>query len=1084
MTYASALFRLHRVIGFLATLQLVMVFFCQNSHAQHFPYFARHPSGQDNRFVFEFNDHIWLQEQGVSARRVTKHDVTEADPALSPDSTRVAYVGIRGITTEIFVANLATGESFQLTSDGGFDSKIVSWLNNTQLLYSTAIKSKKRGPLLFVLDVNSHKSRVVPLAEASEGCVFNDSFIFVKNEKLLDNNRMYRGGYAQSIYKVPARVLSEAPSSEPDRSIHAIPLTSSYPGISREPVCGKDRVYFLSDRSGRFNIWSMDQNGGDLAQHTQESRFDIGSISMSPKGQILYQQTGNVYSWSMKTGKSRKLEIDIPKGAINKVELLGFDASEATELQVSDGAELALFVIRGNLWAVDTASGRATCLECDPSVRIKSLHLLKKEVAIALWDIDGEYGIFRFNTQSGQRTKIPTDIVEPIEDITVSPDGSNIVVTTISGQLYVQSTETGKAKKLQVKSKTVPRWLTWSTDGKSLAFVTYTPQDIGRITLANIACDFTVDVTSGVYESYFPIFSEDGNKIYFISETNFRSTVTDPWAPRNYWPDYQSRGLIYSIDLQSLQNVSQKGVAAKDSEKGAEKCAETRSKDAVSLRRTQLATRELPVVAANYAMLFWAHDQPFALMKRSGRDEKGKLVDFPSVVDGHRQAARLVFDDDLFKIELSPDRKSLVAIGRGGPFVATIPDDGSMPKKVSLSAAHSLMVPVDGFAEYSQMFREVWRYYRDYFWDPKMNGVNWDAARLKYAGLISKISTRAEFNDVVSSMISELGAGHTSIRSPINAASDEEETGKLGASFSEVRGGLRVTDILDGDLDVMEERSPLSLAKPQVEVGDVITKIDGKEVVSEYELDELLAGMAGKQVNVEFIKPDGRAVESNISVISSTAEGFLRYRHWTYTNKSIVSKRSEGKIGYLHLNASYERDMATLVREYPSIQDKEGIIVDLRSNNGGNIDSWILNFLQRRTWMYLNGRYDSLLYKNPRDSFDGKLVALIDGDTYSNGELIAEGIRRLKLGVLIGTRTSGAGIWVNSGRTLVDGGPVRVPENGSYVKDHNAVRWLIEGDGVKPDIHVDNDPYLFFHGTDSQLEAAVNYIQRERNLHP
>ncbi|MFD9901257.1 S41 family peptidase [Mesorhizobium sp. NPDC059025] len=1055
-------------------IALFSSFFTQRGFAQDMPYFARNPSGNGSSVVFEFNSRIWLQERGKVARRLTDRNSEEAFPAISPDGQYVAFTGAEGQASEIFLTSLPTGNTVRLTFDGGNDAKVQGWLGKTRLMYSTTIKSRKRGALLFVIDTTTHRAKSVPLVEASEGCVFKGSFVFVKNEKLIDNNRLYRGGYAQTLFKTPADVLDEDVSAVARPGIQAVHLTASYKGISRQPLCGQDRIYFLSDRSGRFNLWSMDADGKNLTQHTFEDTYDIGSIGLSGEGTVLFQRLGDIFSFDPSNGKTAKVEVRLPADAVHNTETITFKTTDATELQVSNDAKRAIMVLRGDLWSVDVDTKKATCLECNAAARIKSVHLDAGGNLFALSDLGGEYKIYRFDLGSGDLLEVRSDIPEPIEDISVSPNGAVIVATTISGKLFLVEPQGGRTTLLDVVSKTTPRWLSWAPDSRHLGLITYTAQDIGRVSMVDVTCNTISHVTSGRYESYFPVFSEDGSKLYFISETNFRSTVTDPWAPRNYWPDYQNRGLIYSIDLRRTHSPTKADAASTP----APNCAAKETAGVATLRDYQLATEEMPIVAANYAMLFAVGDRPYAVAKKAVRDERGKLVDFPQLSQGRRQTPRNLFDEDIFKIEWSADKHSLIAIGRSGLFVATVPADGGMPQKTDLSNIENLAVRVDRSVERVQMFNEMWRLYRDYFWDPKMNGSDWEGARRKYIGLLPRTSNRSEFNEVASAMVAELGTGHTSMRSPSENPGQQPGVGRLGGSFIDDGEGVRVTEVYDGDLDLKEDRSPLSLTNPAIGPGDRITHVIGIAVDDQSSIDKLLDGREGQSLPVTVRKADGRVVQITVKTISANEEAFLRYRHWTASNQETVDRLSGGKVGYFHLYSSYEGDMATIVQQYPSIQDRKGIIIDLRGNNGGNIDAWILNFLQRKTWMYLNGRSDPVLFKNPRDSFDGRFAVLIDGDTYSNGELIAEGARRLGLAVLIGTRTSGAGIWVNSSRTLVDGGPVRIPESGSYVKENGVARWLIEGEGVKPDIQVENDPYLFYHGEDKQLEAAVEYLMR------
>jgi tricorn protease len=215
--------------------------------------------------------------------------------------------------------------------------------------------------------------------------------------------------------------------------------------------------------------------------------------------------------------------------------------------------------------------------------------------------------------------------------------------------------------------------------------------------------------------------------------------------------------------------------------------------------------------------------------------------------------------------------------------------------------------------------------------------------------------------------------------------------------------------------------------------------------------------------------------------ISAAHETWLRNKAWAADNSALVNELSGGTVGYVHLASAYEADFSSFIRQYVYIHQRNALILDLRSNNGGNIDPWLLHFLQRRTWLHVADRNESMAMRHPRESFAGRLIALIDGDTYSNGELIAEGVRRLGLGVLVGTRTSGAGMWVNDEKTLIDGSRLRMPEAGSYYLEGGERRWIIEGKGVEPDIRIENDPYLFYLGFDAQLRAAVDYAMRPQS---
>jgi tricorn protease len=334
------------------------------------------------------------------------------------------------------------------------------------------------------------------------------------------------------------------------------------------------------------------------------------------------------------------------------------------------------------------------------------------------------------------------------------------------------------------------------------------------------------------------------------------------------------------------------------------------------------------------------------------------------------------------------------------------------------------------------------------------------------------VSNRAEFNDLAGYMVGSLSSGHTSIARPFSEGVPARAVARLGASFGD-RNGAVVLEIFDGDLDITDERSPLTQVSPPIEVLDRVTHFNGATVRSVDSLERMLVGKVGERVMLTVEKPDGTQREHWVTAISAADEAWLRGKAWAAGNARAAAAMSDGRVGYIHLASAYADDFGDFMAQYGSLHDREGLILDLRGNNGGNIDPWVLNLLQRRTWLYVKDRHDQFPLEHPRDSFSGRLVVLIDGDTYSDGELIAEGVRQLGLGLLVGTRTTGAGIWVNDDRRLIDGGRVRIPVSSSFLPGDPETRLVIEGHGIAPDTVVENDPYLFFHGHDAQLEHAV-----------
>jgi tricorn protease len=305
----------------------------------------------------------------------------------------------------------------------------------------------------------------------------------------------------------------------------------------------------------------------------------------------------------------------------------------------------------------------------------------------------------------------------------------------------------------------------------------------------------------------------------------------------------------------------------------------------------------------------------------------------------------------------------------------------------------------------------------------------------------------------------------------------------LGARFTRdvTAGGYRVEHIYRSDPDNPEGLSPLARQGVDVVEGDVIVTINGVSALSVPDIGSLLRDQANKQVLLR-VKPQSGGAPRDVIVVPITLEreNGLRYDEWEYTRRLEVEKASQNKIGYVHLRAMGSGDMAQWEREFYPVFDRDGLIVDVRHNNGGNIDSWILEKLLRKAWFYWQPRVGNP-YWNMQFAFRGHVVVITDQFTASDGEAFSEGFRRLGLGKIIGTRTWGGEIWLSSNNFLVDRGIATAAETGVYGPEGH---WLIEGHGVDPDIVVDNLPHETFTGRDAQLEAAIKYLQDEIRRNP
>uniref|UniRef100_UPI0040474B33 S41 family peptidase n=1 Tax=Shewanella sp. TaxID=50422 RepID=UPI0040474B33 len=348
----------------------------------------------------------------------------------------------------------------------------------------------------------------------------------------------------------------------------------------------------------------------------------------------------------------------------------------------------------------------------------------------------------------------------------------------------------------------------------------------------------------------------------------------------------------------------------------------------------------------------------------------------------------------------------------------------------------------------------AWLMHRDSFFDPNMHGVDWQAAKAKYQPLVDRLTDRNELNDIFVQMMGELNSLHSQVRGgDIDQDKEAAKAAALGARLTQTDKGVVISHIYQTDSELPLSGPPLGRIEVDAQEGDVIRAINGKNVASVADVTQLLRNQANKQVLLG-LQRGKTALNTVVTPHDISADAKLRYLDWVEHNGAKVAEASKGNIGYLHLYAMGSDDIESFAREFYTNYDKDGLIIDVRRNRGGNIDSWIIEKLLRRAWAFWQPTHGST-HANMQQTFRGHLVVLADQMTYSDGETFSAGVRALNIAPIIGKQTAGAGVWLSGRNSVTDNGMARVAEYPQYAIDG---RWIVEGHGVEPDIEVDNLP--------------------------
>lgn len=1072
--------------------------------------YYREPALHGNTLLFTSEGDLWtVSLEGGAARRLTSAAGREDRATIAPDGKTVAFYAQFEGPGEVYTMPIGGGIPQRQTWDSGAEP--VGWNPDGRLLIETTRYATLPDPSLVL--IGSHGEReMLPLATGSEAVYASDgkALFFTRMDKQWSNTKRYKGGFIQHIWRY-------------DGQGEAVPLTDDYAGTSHAPMFWNGHVYFLSDRDGVMNVWSMDPDGHGLKQLSHQKIFDVQSASVSD-GRIVYACAGGLWSLDLTAGRESVIPITLVSDFDQLQEhWVTKPMGYLTDAHLSPDGERVVFTARGEIFTLPAKTGRIIRVAGgDSSVRYRAARFMpdgKSVVALSTQSGETEFWKFPANGE-GAPEQWTSDAKVLRWDGIPSPDGHYLAHYDKDQQLWVYDTKTKQNKRIAQSMNGGFGDLSWSPDSQWLAYVEGAENNFAEIRILNVESGKIETLTSDRYNSESPAWSSDGKWLYFLSDRALNTTVPSPWGTRQPDPHFNHPEKIYQVALvtglrspflpadelhpdtaskddkeEPKKDDTPKDKAdnkdaqtkpgdtkATDEKKPEEKKSNEKKPPEVKIDFANIDERltEVPVPSGNYEdlqatakRLCWlsASDEirPRAALECLSIDNKGDEPD--TVMAGVRS------------FEISLDRKKML-LRKGEDFLvvdsdakgSALGDAKALAKaKVDLSHWQLSTTPRE---EFRGLFLDAWRLERDYFYDRHMQGVDWIAMRERYLPLVDRVSDRDELNDVIAQMVSELSALHTFVRGG-DERKPEDDIGvaTLGARLrrDEKAGGFVVDHIYQHDPDLPNTAPPLAHPDSLVAEGEVIVGIDGTDALTVRDERELLRGKAGTQVMLRVKSAKGDTRDVLVKPINEEEDEGLRYSEWEYSRRLKVEEASHGAIGYVHLRAMGPNDIDQWERDYTPIYDRQGLIIDVRHNQGGNIDSWLLGKLLRQAWFYFQPRVGNPTW-NMQEAFRGHIIVLCDQETASDGEAFTEGFKRFKMGTVIGMRTWGGEIWLSANNRQADGGVATAAETGVYGPEG---KWLIEGHGVDPDIVVDNLPHATFEGHDAELQAAIDLLTKQ-----
>ncbi|WP_394781209.1 S41 family peptidase [Undibacterium sp.] len=1065
--------------------------------------YYRFPSIRADSVVFTAEGDLWrVGSSGGQAIRLTTHPAAETNSAISRDGKWLAFSASYEGAQEAYVMPLAGGLPKRLTFENGAVS-VLGWTAQGEVLVTT---QNSTGPsahrIIAAVNPQSMARRVFPVADANEAALDDSGktlyFTRYGLHMTNDNVRHYRGGAYAQMWRYDLQGKDEAQ-----------PLFAGDTSNNKRPMWWNGRLYFVSDRDGADNLWSMNPDGTDKRALTSHKDWDVRNASMGD-GKIIYQLGADLHVFDIAQQGDKLLKIDLVSDFDQqRSRQIKSPLDQLTDIQLSNKDERIIITARGRVSIAGTGSQRRIEIAVPEGSRARDAVFSHDDKWVyAIVDTTGENEIWRFPSNgAGPGEQLTRDGDSHRWQLYPSPDGKWLAHTDKRGRFWLLDLATKKdtviddAGKIGVDQH---EEVVWAPDSKTLAMVRATNsaqrEQIGLYVLDSKELAF---VTTDRYNSSSPAFSPDGKWLYFLSDRNFKLANGAPWGDRNMGPVFDKRSGVYALALQpgnrfpfkpddelSKPDPAKNDKADKDAKDGKNATAAATDKKPATpasppVMLAGLAARlyEVPLAAGNYRSLA-ADDKRLYFMEQDiGSEGKATLK---TLAINRSSPQPEVFVAGVRYYDLSNDKKRVFyrTFTASGPGEFVIVEAGAkQPTDISKAK-----IKIDDWSftsnpreEWKQMFADAWRMHRDFLYDTKMRGRDWLKIRSKYAPLVDRITDRAELNDILGMMVAEVGALHSQVApGDIRKGSPEGQPSGLGAVLSRTAEGYRIDRIYRSEPELPADRGPLAQADMDIKEGDVITAVNGRPVLQERDISDLLLNQAEKQVLLNVKRGTAAAKPFVVMPVSMTKQNGLRYSDWEQSRSRRVDDESQGKIGYLHLRAMGQNDIASFARDFYSNINRDGLIIDVRRNNGGSIDSWIIEKLLRKAWAFWSSP-NNQPNSNMQQTFRGHLVVLVDELTYSDGETFAAGVKALGIAPLVGRRTAGAGVWLSDRNRLADNGMVRVAESGQFAADGH---WLIEGIGVIPDVEVDNPPHATFAGEDRQLETALQMLQKKLKDQP
>lgn len=1066
------------------------------------PAYIRYPDIHGDRIVFAAESDLWMvSDKGGLARRLTSHPGDEHFPHFSPDGGRIAFSGEYDGNVDVYVIGIEGGMPRRLTWHPSVDD-VIGWTpDGKYVLFRSSRSSPTGASEIWRVPAAGGDPEVMPIGWAWRLSIDPESgqWAFNRSSRETATWKRYRGGTA-------AQIWVGTPEKGDFKQI------TTFDGANAFPMWHGGRIWYLSDKGGTTNIWSIRPDGTDLKRHTDFKEWDARWPSMGPDGRIAFTVAADVHVFDPSDGSERQVPIELPGERALTRSRYPDAASTLTWFDLSPEGDRVAVTTRGEVFSVPVKKG----------VTLPVMGGTGARESWASFDGDGKRLVYVTDAPHEQEIRIrdawgrgEPKVVKPAGangwyfPPRVSPDGKWVAVADQAQTLWVIPTGGGTPRRVDQSKQAPIHDYVWSPDSRWLAYSKTRATDYAGVCVFDAKAGAVHEITGFATDDYSPAWDPDGRYLYFLSHRN-----TNPILGTVDWDNVEAKNVRpYLVllrkdvknplaDLEGLPDDGKKETSDSKDKAGAggdkkeKKSTDKKADDSEKPEAPKPIEIDFDGIADRVVMF----DVPLGDYSSLGATSshvfyvsspvKG-FAEQPGLFAEPKPENTLVsFDLEKRKPESFADGMSAYSLAAEGKKIAVMKDQGEIyvvdagavpsdlsDAKVDMS---DVVIDLDPVEEWTQMYYEAWRNERDFFWDPGLGGLDWKKIGDQYATLLPRLASRSDLKDLIGELIGELNNSHTyTFGGDPGVDVPHVSVGLLGADVKRDGSAYRVDRIYRGD-PADGVVSPLRAPGADVKEGEYILAVNHRPFEPGRSFYSYFADLAGRSVVLTVNARNAAAGSRDVVVETVPSDATLRYVDWVRRNREYVAQKSGGTIGYVHLPDMWKDGLIQFNRWFYPQLDKQGMVVDARWNGGGAVSQMIVERLRRSIVSFDRSRLGGLS-SYPYRTLNGPFVVLTNEFAGSDGDIFPAVIQREKLAPVIGKRTWGGVVGISGARQLVDGGLATEPEAAWWEPQGG---WTIENHGVDPDIVVDDMPQDVAKGIDAQLDRGIEEVLRLKQAHP